>query len=373
MKKHNSRMDSQNTPQSFHVAQVVFSLTWGGAETVVQHLQLQLHSMGWRTTIICNTELVAHFASMPRTEVVDVGPLAAQGFFKHAAATIQIRKKLLQSIQRINPDVIHAHLERSLIALTLPRITTRIPIVYTLHGAESIHYKSPHSLEQRAIKRGLRILLKSPNVQVVSCAHQLLPYYEEAIHAKITVIPNGIDVKEFTPKVAKRNDLVFFVGRLTTQKGIATLVAAADLLPKTTFWVVGSGPLETLLHRPNIVTFGFRKGKQLQKLWEQATVCAFPSIFEAFPIVGLEAMALGKPVIATAPGFTEYLKHDKNGIVIPIGDSKALAQAIERVLAEKALRTRLSKEARKTAEQFSWSKSALAYEQTYMRLIEESQ
>ena len=98
--------------------------------------------------------------------------------------------------------------------------------------------------------------------------------------------------------------------------------------------------------------------EELVKLYNQATICIFPSYRESFGLVGLEAMSCGRAVIATPLGFSEYIENGKDGIIIPAKDENALKNAIVDLMTNEKKRKMLEKNARKKALKYSWDKIA---------------
>jgi glycosyltransferase involved in cell wall biosynthesis len=160
---------------------------------------------------------------------------------------------------------------------------------------------------------------------------------------------------------------VLYAGRLSPEKGILDLVAAADGLPLV---VVGDGPLRDRVPQ----AIGFLPNPELQKQLALAAVVAVPSHREGFGVVCLEAMAHGRPVVASAVGGLRDLVVDgETGFLVPPRDRAALRAALQRLLADRDLRVRLGAAGReRAATHFSWERvSGLtldAYE-TALRLV----
>jgi D-inositol-3-phosphate glycosyltransferase len=103
-----------------------------------------------------------------------------------------------------------------------------------------------------------------------------------------------------------------------------------------------------------------------------ADLCAVPSLTESFGLVALESMACGTPVVATrVGGLQTVVQHGQSGLLVPAGDHRALAEAIERVLTDERLRLHLAHGARERAEGFSWSRVGDGIESLYQRVLAE--
>src|SRR5205823_8805323 len=128
-----------------------------------------------------------------------------------------------------------------------------------------------------------------------------------------------------------------YVGRLSPEKGVEELIEAARGLPLR---VVGDGPLR-------VPTAGFVPPGELGPWYERAAVVAAPSRREGYGVVAREAMAWGRPVVATSVGgLPEAIEDGVTGLLVPPGDVGALERALRRLLEDAALRERLGAAAR---------------------------
>jgi type III pantothenate kinase len=153
---------------------------------------------------------------------------------------------------------------------------------------------------------------------------------------------------------------VLFVGRLSEEKGILDFIEATDGLPRV---VVGDGPL-----RPRVPeALGFVAPSELGAYYERAAVVACPSHREGYGVVAREAMAYGRPVIASAVGgLLDAVEDGVTGVRVPPRDPDALRAALESLLGDASLRLRLGAAAREAArERFAWPVSTEATVQAY--------
>lgn len=195
----------------------------------------------------------------------------------------------------------------------------------------------------------------------------------------ISVIHNGVDVKFFTPPAvgerermeAGEGPVVLCVARLVEDKDQASLLRAfariAPEHPDATLWLVGDGPLESSLRKRAKKLLDaagvprerirFMPGQlDLREIYARASMLVLPSIREAMPNVVLEAMACGLPVVATrVGGLPEMVAEGVTGLLTPVRDPEAMAEAIGRLLAETELRRSMGEQGRARAEHaFSW-------------------
>ena len=176
--------------------------------------------------------------------------------------------------------------------------------------------------------------------------------------AKLEVIPNGILLEPFAgaPNRPLRaawtgsppRPVVLTVARFDRQKGHSHLLAAAARLPDVAFVLAGDGPerytIEADISRlglgDRVILLGYRA--DVPDLLANCDLFVLPSLFEGLPLSVLEAMAAGKPVIASAIGGTdEAVVHGETGVLVPPGDAEALAAAIRLVLSDTDLAQRL--------------------------------
>ena len=153
------------------------------------------------------------------------------------------------------------------------------------------------------------------------------------------------------------------VTRLHDSKGNNFLVDAAALVlkerPKTKFFIVGEGPLLPDLQQQaqalglgdRFVFHGF--AKDVAAVVSAFDLSVFPSLWEGTPLTVFEALAMGKPIVATdADGLLDVLTNDHDAVIVPKRDVRALATAIVRMMDDEALRARLGAEARRTGQQY---------------------
>jgi 2-deoxystreptamine N-acetyl-D-glucosaminyltransferase/2-deoxystreptamine glucosyltransferase len=162
------------------------------------------------------------------------------------------------------------------------------------------------------------------------------------------VIPSGVEVPASVGEPADPPE-VLFVGRLSPEKGILELVQAAEGIP---LLVAGDGPLRAQV--PGAL--GFVPHHELSPLYERVAVVAVPSHREGFGVVALEAMAHGRPVVASAVGgLLDIVVDGETGLLVPPGDVGALRGALERLLGDADLRRGLGDAGRRRAlEHFAW-------------------
>jgi glycosyltransferase involved in cell wall biosynthesis len=231
-------------------------------------------------------------------------------------------------------DLVHAHwLAGGAIAAL-----ARVPFVVTLHGSGTAGRFADLELARRH-PRLVRAILR--RARAVICVSDALADAARSCGASnVRVIRNGVAIPERVGREADPAE-VLFAGRLSPEKGIEELVAATRGMNLV---VAGDGPLRSLV--PSAL--GFVPHAELERLYARAAVVVLPSHREGLPLCVLEAMAHGRPVVASAVGgIPELVEDGVTGLLVPPGDVAALRAAVERLLADPVLRRRLGREARR--------------------------
>jgi glycosyltransferase involved in cell wall biosynthesis len=232
-------------------------------------------------------------------------------------------------------DLVHAHWLPS----ALPALATRRPFVVQLWGTDvELARRVPWAF-RRLLRRAWLVL--APSEALADDARWLGA-------REVAVVPSGVRLPE---TVAMPDDPphVLYVGRLSEEKGIRELVAATAGMPRV---IVGDGPLRSLV--PD--TVGFVPPGELGPYYERACAVVCPSHREGYGVVAREAMAYGRPVIASAVGgLVDAVEDEVTGLLVPPRDAEALRDALERLLEDEELRQRLGDAARARArERWSW-------------------
>lgn len=235
-------------------------------------------------------------------------------------------------------ELVHAHwLPSGAVAATLGR-----PFVVQLWGTDVELARRVPGLAGRILRRA----------RLTICAsHALAEAAAELGAAEVRVIPSGVDVPELVAEEGSPPE-VLFAGRLSPEKGILDLLAAAGDDIKLT--IAGDGPLRDRV--PGAL--GFVPHDELGPLYDRAAVVAVPSHREGFGVVCAEAMAHGRPVVAGAVGgLLDLVVDGQTGLLVPPRDVAALREALRRLLDDEPLRRRLGENARARArEKLSWER-----------------
>ncbi|MBN2200416.1 glycosyltransferase [bacterium] len=204
---------------------------------------------------------------------------------------------------------------------------------------------------------------------------------------KIRVIPYSVDLNRFATGegesvrrrlgIRPRDVVVGMVGRLHPQKGQTYLIQAAPRIihrePRVRFVLIGDGEsrqeLEAQVRNAGLekrfLFLGFRQ--DVHKILHAIDIFTLPSLYEGLPNVILEAMAAGKPVVATSvDGTKELIEHGKTGLLIPPGNPDRLAEAIIKLIQKREWAARMGREARKNiGKNYSIENQIRAFEELY--------
>jgi len=297
------------------------------------------------------------------------------------------------------PTLFHAHDWLSLDSARELKYEYQLPMVATIHATEEGRNNGLHNEMQRYIHEQ-EYWLSYEAWRVIVCSQ----FMREQVHRsfscpidKIDVIYNGVDAGKFKfdwTETERRDwrarfalpeeKIVMYVGRFVREKGIHVLLNAASVVlaqePRTKFVIVGGGYREHLEKfvrwyglQEKVLFTGFMANRSLYQVFRIADVAVFPSLYEPFGIVALEAMAAGAPVVTSdAGGLKEVVLHDKTGTLAFAGNAESLAWAMLNVLRDPTRAGRLKKAAEaRLVSDFDWSGLATQTIAVYERVWKE--
>lgn len=283
-------------------------------------------------------------------------------------------------------DVVHLHLPFA------PLVTTNLPILTTMHGSVIVHARHIGLIDQTSFKMKFftnyilfplvsKTIKNSNIITAVSkpVSNELNEYYGLK---NVPVCGNGVDENIFKPCKCEHENYILYVGRLSYKKGLLDLINVFEQIYdeySTKLLIVGKGELYHELNKnvlekkmdDKIIFCGHKNIHELVRLYQKSTLYISPSHYESGPLTLLEAMACGKPVIATNMGVAqECIKNYENGILVEPRSLKDMRNAISKLLDDKKLRDKLGKNARKTIlENYTWDKVVNRYTYLYEDII----
>ena len=294
----------------------------------------------------------------------------------------------------INANIYEAHTVSGYGFLkALQKQGNKKPFIHTIHGVLADEYEQAKqtgysSVRARAanyfMHRLANVEAKTAHnatliVTISKYSLEKMKQFYKVDETKVRIVPNGVDTEKFKP-IADREAIkrqfglgnepcVLFVGSLIQRKGLPFLIEAAKKIVKeqseTKFLIVGEGPLRERLTNSiavanlsgNFKFFGKQKDDMLPALYNCADVFALPSIQEGQGIVLLEAQASSKPVVAfDVGGVSEAVRNGDTGLLVKLGKTKDLADAILKLLSDKTLREKMGTNGRKfIVDNFTWN------------------
>lgn len=352
----------------------------GGIGEHVLHLAAEARRRGAHVDIVTsNLAGAVHEPGVLR--LGESSPVHANGSMARVTVGRGLRRAMRELLERGRYDVVHIHAP---LTPTLPMLAIEeasalgIPVVGTFHAyfERSLAYKFGRRYFQRLLDQLQAAICVSP-----AARDAVARYFD----ADWTIIPNGVDTERFTPDAARpasvRPDrpVILFVGRFDPRNGLEALVAAYRLLRQrgqdAQLVVVGDGDDRDRYHAlaagVDGITFAGRvTAEALPGYYAASAVYACPTVLGSFGITLLEAMATARPVVCyDTNGFRSVVRDGIDGLMTPVGDVPALADALARVLDDEALRRRMGHAGRQRAASYAWPAVADAVLGVYARLV----
>jgi len=336
---------------------------------------------------------------------------------------------LVKSLDRsFDFDIIHAHNGPPGLAVLPSKFLGRKKLIFTEHtpyliplptpprvfGTSAISEHTPYLalLLSEARKRSIKLkILTASEAFVPKFASKVIAISSEVVdglvkkvgipHERIIHVPNGVDIDRFNPSVdgtkvkarlgLEDKKIMLFVGRVSGGKGVHNIVNALptilESVPDVVFLIVGAMEYfsingkfvpnryyqylleiaNRLRVRDKLIFTGPVHDDELPRYYAACDLFVLPSYHEGFSLVSAEALASGKPVIATrCGGVTDIVRDGYDGFLVPIGDEEALADRIITVLNDRRLARRLGENGRKLMEQnFTWESIAIKVKKVY--------
>lgn len=321
---------------------------------------------------------------------------------------------LHMNAEPVDADIVHCHTWYAHFAGIVAKLCYGTPLVITTHSLEPLRpwkreqlgrgYDASSWVEKTAIEMADALIAVSKETK-----DDILKHFK-VDERKVHVIYNGINLQQYTTTketstldtygIDKAKPYVLFVGRITRQKGIIHLVNAIKYIEADTQVVLCAGAPDTAeigkemedavnavkKTRENVIWIDKMISKEeIIQLYSHAAVFCCPSIYEPFGIINIEAMACNTAVVASAVGgIKEVVVHGETGLLIPLEQqkeapfepvnpnafSKDLAQGINTLIANKALRDTMANNGRKRVEKhFDWMAIAKQVEALYKTLV----
>ncbi len=370
---------------------------WGGGERQFYEISRRVADCGHNVTI-----LTCNFPGQPAEEVVDDIKIHRIGLSRDPKtggarkSVLPIFSYMLKTARRamkLAPDLIHCNTYFPVYPGKMAARSKGVPLVSTFHD---IYGMRGWIESQRSLVWGLlghlatTIAARLPHDRVISvspqCKQKLI---DLGIRKdKITVIPNGVDLKLFdSTRVNKVPNQILYVGRLVDFKHVDWLIQAFSKVlkevPSAKLKIVGGGPergnLEVLVRKLGLqkhVTFtGITPTYEaVTRYYKESEIFVLPSTVEGEAIALKEAMAAGLPLIAMnvpGSGVLSLMRDGKNGFLLEPGRPKLIAEKLVHLLQNEKLRKEMGAAGRKFVEKYDWDVIAERTLQVYQKAIED--
>lgn len=385
----------------------ILALAWefpprivGGIARHVAELYPEIVNLGYEVHLV-----TVEFGSAPRYEIVEGIHLyrcaVNQGndFFHWVANMNDSMGSLGGELLEKHGDfqLIHAHdwlVGDASIAL---KHAFKLPLVATIHATEYGRYNGIHNVRQQYIN-GKEKLLAHEAWRIIVCSNYMRQEVQRVFQSpenKIDVIYNGIRPEKkrhgnnfervkFRRRFANdKEKIVYYVGRMTHEKGVSVLLNAAPQIihalgSGVKFVIIGGGDTSRLQYQANCLGIweqcyftGFMSDADLDKFQTIADCAVFPSLYEPFGIVALESFAARVPVVVSdTGGLPEVVQHNQTGIVTRANNPESLTWGILSVLQNPLQSQELVNNAYQSiAKYFNWSDLAKQTVAVYYQVI----
>ncbi|AQS60601.1 glycosyl transferase family 1 [Desulforamulus ferrireducens] len=301
---------------------------------------------------------------------------------------------LMQDLPEV--DLVHAHDWLVTYVAKVLKHSYKLPLIATIHATEWGRHNGLHNDMQRHIS-DIEWWLTYESWRVICCSYYMqgqLKHIFQLPEDKMRVIPNGVDPEKLRPDpqskvsreqyAAPQEKIVYYMGRLVPEKGVQVLIEAIPKVlhyhPATKFIIAGTGPFENELKQraaqlgiANRIYFvGYVNDQTRNSLYHFADVAVFPSLYEPFGIVALEAMAAKTPVVVSDNGgLGEIVEHGVNGMKAYTGNANSLADNILHFLMDPVSAKKIRERAyQDVVNKYDWSGIAKQTRQVYKEVVE---
>jgi glycogen(starch) synthase len=297
-------------------------------------------------------------------------------------------------------DLVHVHDWLVAFVGAAVKQTYKVPLLSTIHATERGRGRGLLSSDQARAIHHVEWWLTFESWRVVACSQYMaseITDYFQCPKDKIDVVPNGVETARFDRLEDQdlshfRNmyalpyeEIIFSVGRVVFEKGLHILVRAMPLVlaqhPSAKLVVAGKGPeLESLRSLAwqlgvgeKVLFTGFISDDDRDRLFRIADCAVFPSLYEPFGIVALEAMAAKCPVVVSkVGGLQDVVQHAETGITVYPDDEESLAWGIVHTLQHPSWSAaRVANAYRVVREEYNWERIARMTARVYQRVVAE--
>jgi phosphatidylinositol alpha-mannosyltransferase len=359
----------------------------GGVANHISALEHQFTRIGHDVKVIAPaSKVVPDFGD----KFIPIGkprPIPASGSIIRVTISLRLASIIKAVLDQENFDIIHLHepfMPMLCSAVLRFSNTANVGTFHACHGKPGYNWGKPIStwmIRRRVHKLHGRIAVSKPAMEFAS---KYVPGY-------YNIIPNGIDLDHFSPDVLPIDEFcdgkvnILFVGRLEKRKGVNYLLKAFKRVKQefsnSRLIIVGPGTrlrgkYEKHVKRSglkDVVFIGHVSYDELPRYYRTADIfCAPATGRESFGIILLEAMATGRPIVASnIEGYASLITNGVEGLLVPPRDKESLAQALITLMASQSLRQEMGARGRVKADDYGWEHIAKRVLNCYVRLLSE--
>jgi glycosyltransferase involved in cell wall biosynthesis len=340
---------------------LITDLEIGGTPTIVRELALRLHEpTRCEVEVMCLGRRGA-VAEQISQAAISVRALDARGDADLPRVVREVAKAA-KTVDVVFSFLIHANFVAAIASWFAGR-TRFIQSIQTTQPSPRWHWLAQNFAQHFAEK----IVVPSPSAAAMARDRADVP------REKILVIPNAVDAAQFAGLHRDHSEgAIGFIGRLDPIKRVGDLVAAMSFLEERfTLHIFGDGEdrknIEQQIAENNLRDRIILHGAiaKPQAAFEKIDLLVLPSAAEGFGLVLIEAMAAGVPIVATdVPGIRDVVRHEQTGLLVPVAQPRAIAEAIERIVDSSSLRARfIENSIEEVRRRFSWGTVLPRYRQ----------
>jgi glycosyltransferase involved in cell wall biosynthesis len=358
------------------VCHVITRLIVGGAQENTVATCVGLRRLGYECDLVTGPQTGPEGSLA--AEAITINSLRRE---PHPLFDVKACRELYRLFRERRYDIVHTHSGKAGIVGRLAARLAKVPVVvHTIHGPSFYRYQNPLG---NWIFRGLEQIAAEWTTQFVSVADAMTEQYQAAgITGKFETIHSGMNIEAFLRAKPSDELVVGKVARFFRLKGYEYLFEAAPRIvaavPNVKFLLVGDGILRERFER-EAARMGLRdrfefaglvRPEEIPAYMARMSVLVHLSLREGLPRTLPQAMASGKPVVAfDVDGSGEVCHDGQTGFLIQAGDTGALAEAVIRLLQDKALATKLGAQGRELVrEQFAEELMVRRIDELYRRL-----
>jgi len=364
---------------AFVVAGPMYPDIAGGAEIFTFTLSNELARLGVETHIIAYEG--RWFRNKRRGNLIWHGIKIRVPF--PLVRTLTFTVKAVGILSRIKPDLCIAIMGHSVFSCLVYTLLLGRPTLVRLAGGEFVEAfkERPTTLWRRIFSR-LTIEASRKCDIIVLNRDTYLTLRSKGIGRRVYLIPNPIRDEFFKIQPYIQGFNIVYVGRLSREKGVLTLVEAfaevVKAIPEARLIIVGDGPLRSYIEKlirelsleNKILITGFIPNSQIPRILKKASVFVLPSYGEGLSNALLQAMAAGLPcIVSDTEENREVIHHGVNGLLFPVGDSRALAEILIQVLKDKYFASKLGLIARESVKHLKYKTIIRMYLRVFSELF----